>query len=72
MNESTPGRPKKMWEILNVIPIIEVNNLTPEERIKLEQRAIRDLESQLRFQARLNLTPDEFFGKESSTEDTRG
>ena len=71
MTESTPGRPQKMWEILSKIPLIELDKLTPEEWRKLEQRAVRDLQSQLRYQARMNQTPDEFFGEKSSTEDTR-
>ncbi|OGM01879.1 hypothetical protein A2115_00315 [Candidatus Woesebacteria bacterium GWA1_41_8] len=67
MTESTPNRPRKMWEILNIIPIIEVNSLTPEERTKLEQKAVRELQRQMSFQNDLNLTVEEFFAKNSSS-----
>jgi len=56
-----------MWEILNIIPIIEVNSLTPEERTKLEQKAVRELQRQMSFQNDLNLTVEEFFAKNSSS-----
>ena len=52
-----------MWEILNVVPIIEVDKLTPEERRKLEERSARDLRAQMEFQASLQKTPAEFFGQ---------
>jgi len=59
-----------MWEILNVIPVIEVNSLTPEERLELERRAVRDLQRQLDFQDSLNQTPAEFFAEKPSPKNT--
>jgi len=63
MIERAPTRPKRMWEVLNVIPIIEVSSLSLEERKALEAKSIRDLKRQIHFQASLNQTPEEFFGR---------
>jgi len=59
---------RRMWEILNVIPLIELDKLSPEERRKFEERSIQRLQGELRFQASLNQTVDEFFGEKPSTQ----
>ena len=54
---------KRMWEILNVIPITELNSLTPAERAEFERRAAEKLRSEIEFQNSLNQTVEEFFGE---------
>ncbi|OGW20951.1 MAG: hypothetical protein A2077_05385 [Nitrospirae bacterium GWC2_46_6] len=58
---------RRMWEILNVISIVELNKLTPEERARFEEKAARELQRQMSFQNDLNLTIEEFFAKKSSS-----
>ena len=55
---------RRMWEILNVMPIVELDKLTPEERATFEEKAARELRAQLDFQNSLNQTVEEFFGQE--------
>ncbi|MEK7112769.1 MAG: hypothetical protein AAB875_05585 [Patescibacteria group bacterium] len=62
ISEGTPDN-RKMWEILNVIPIVELNKLTPEERARFEEKSARELSAELDFQASLNQTVEEFFGQ---------
>ena len=64
--EEAPDNPQ-MWEILNVMPIVELNKLTPEERARFEEKAARELQRQMSFQNDLNLTVEEFFAKKSSS-----
>jgi len=62
---------RRMWEILNKVPLRELNSMSPEEIKRWKERSARDLRAQLDFQASLSQTPKEFFGKKSSTEDAR-
>ncbi|OGM56761.1 hypothetical protein A3E46_00220 [Candidatus Woesebacteria bacterium RIFCSPHIGHO2_12_FULL_46_16] len=57
---------RRMWEILNVVPIIELDKLTPQERARLEEKSLQELRAQLDFQASLNKPVSEFFGEKSS------
>ena len=58
---------RRMWEILNVMPIVELDKLTPEERARFEEKAARELQRQMSFQNDLNLTVEEFFAKKPSS-----
>jgi len=63
--ETPQGTPddRRMWEILNIIPLIEVDKLTPQERARLEEKSIKELRAELEFQTSLNKTVGEFFGE---------
>ena len=62
---------KRMWEILNVIPITELNSLTPAERAEFERRSAQRLQAQIEFQNSLNQTVGEFFaGPKDKPRDT--
>ena len=65
ISEGTPDN-RKMWEILNIVPLIEIDKLTPQERARLEEKSFQELRAQLEFQTSLNKPVSEFFGEKSS------
>lgn len=59
---------QRMWQFLNIIPITELNSLTPGEVAKLKARSLKSYEAQIEFQNSLNLTVEEFFAEKPSRE----
>ena len=61
-------RNSKMWELLNVVPLIELNKLSPEESAKVHRRSEERISQEQRFQNSLGKPVSEFFGE--STENS--
>lgn len=59
-------RNSKMWELLNIFPLTELDQTTPKERAELHRKSVKELEQEERFQTRLNKPVSEFF-RELST-----
>lgn len=67
--EAAPDN-RRMWEILNKVPLRELNSMSPEEIRRWKEKSAQELRAQLDFQDSLNQTPEEFFGKKPSAQPT--
>ena len=54
-------RPKKMWEILNVVPIIEVQTATPEQLTQLTSIREQERRSRQHYQSIIDKPISEVF-----------
>lgn len=54
---------RRMWEILNKIPLRELSSMSPEEIRRWKEKSAQELRAQMEFQASLSQTPEEFFAK---------
>lgn len=61
-------REKKLWEVLNVVPLIELNSATPEERAEIERRAENKLRQQIERMRQSSKPVSEIFDRPSTTE----
>lgn len=56
-------RNSNLWELLNVVPLIDLNKLSTEERAKVHRRSEERISQEQRFQNSLSKPVSEFFNE---------